>query len=494
MKFERKKIVPGDQEMIQKHEQKIQAAIKLVEDSRQGKEDQPFQNFMDALYSVLEYISKLTEKESEEEVHGNCHKVLQSLHAVKDIPYSSCWIKPCKPDFDQKFKAIINNFWDIIESILSEEKCLCVIKDHCYGMEKLIGIIRKNFGEIFPDDFQKYKEKLRVYTAKAWEVIEDKQKEKELIEQYKSKWHYQALEDGINDLRAAFECVSELTMKWFPEEFPIHCQNILQSQQSAISEQSSERYKNHLDEMSKDMWKRLWQTIHLLADRYRDTIQRNLKKLSPEKIKEKEDKIKTTLLQFWNVFEISISVGKLTKINDQCNNAKELIGLLRQHFGKILPGEISKHEEKVLQVAIVKVFEVIKTGQTKEKLIAEGRQTGKDKDVHEAFEHGMRNLFSVIEDVLEIMKKLPPEEFLGYCKAIKRSQLAVEGEKSHDIDFVDTHSRYLYQVSQDVFFSNCGALFKTMYLKKVICQLFLINASTSQNSSKLFGRILGKSF
>ena len=174
---EHKKIFPEDQEMLQKHAQKIHAAIKLVEDSRQGKEDKPFQHFMDALYSVVEDISKLTGKESEEEVKENCQKVLQSLHAVKDIPYNPCWIKPCKSDFDQKFKAIVDKFWDIIQSNLSEEKCLCVIQNQCYGMKKLIGIIEKNFGEIFPDEFQKYKEKLRVYTAKAWEVIEDKQTE-----------------------------------------------------------------------------------------------------------------------------------------------------------------------------------------------------------------------------------------------------------------------------------------------------------------------------
>ena len=270
----------------------------------------------------------------------------------------------------------------------------------------------------------------------------------------KSKWYYQPLVDGINYLRDAFEIVSELTMQWFPEEFPVHWQNILHSQQSAISEQSSERYKRHLDEMSKEMWKKLMETIPLLADRHQDTVQKNLKKISEDDIKEKEDKIKETLLQFWNVIEISISMGKLSEMINQCNNIKELIELIRQKFGKIFPGEISKHEEKVLQVAIVKVFEVIKTGQTKAKLIAEGKRGDVNRDVHQALEHAMTNLFSVIEGVLEIMKKLPPEEILGYCQIINRSQRAVEVEKSQDIDFVDSHSRYLYQVSQDVLFKS----------------------------------------
>ena len=453
---EHKKIFPEDQEMLQKHEQKIRAAIKLVEDSRQGKEDRPFQHFMDALYPVVEDISKLTGKESEEEVKQNCQKVQQSLYAVKDIPYSPCWIKPCKPDFDQKFKAIVDKFRDIIESNLSEEKCLSVIKDQCYGMKKLIGIIEKNFGEIFPDEIRKYKEKLRVCIVKAWEVIEGKQTEEKLTMDNKQRhnWDIRALEDGIKDLRDAFECVSELTMQWFPDEFPVHCQNILHSQQSAISEEPSACYKRHLDEMSKDMWKKLMETIPLLANRHQDTIKTNLKKMSEDEIKEQEDKIKGALLKFWTVIEINISVGKLSKMTDQCTNAKELIGLIRQHFGKILPEEISKHEEKAIEVSIVKVLEVIKTGQTKENLIAEGRQTGKNEDCHEneALEHGLRNLFSVIKDVLEIMKKLPPAEFLGYCQIIKRSQLDAEGEKSHDVDFVDPHSRYLYQVSQDVLF------------------------------------------
>ena len=141
------------------------------------------------------------------------------------------------------------------------------------------------------------------------------------------------------------------------------------------------------------MVKKLMETIPLLAKRYQDKVQKTLKRLSPEEIKAKEEKIRATLLQFWNVVEISVSIGKLSTMRDLCNNIKKLIELIRKEFGKILPEELSKHEEKVLQVAIVKLFEVIKTWQTKEKLIAEGRQTDKYKDVHEALEHGMRNIF-----------------------------------------------------------------------------------------------------
>ena len=419
------KIGPEDQEM-QKHKQKIQVAIKLVEDSRQGKEDQPFQNFMDAVYSVVENISKLIGNESEEDIQEKCQNVLQSLQAVKDKPYS--------PDFDQKFKAIVNKLPDIIQRTISEKKELSVIKDQCCIMERLIGIFRKNFGEIFPAELGNYMEKLRACFAKARKVIEDKYTSKEMKEYYR-----------------CFKPVSDLTAKWFPEEYPVHCHNILQSVQSAMSEQSSDSHKSHLEEMSQDMVKKLMETVPRLANGYQDTVQKNLKRLSPGEIKEKE-KIKATLLQFWNVIEISVSVGKLSTMRDQCNNIKELIELIREEFGKILPEELSKHEEKVLRVAIVKVFEVIKTGQTKEKLIAEGKLTDKNKDVHEALEHGMRNIFSVIEDVLEIMRKLPPEEFLGYCQVIKRSQLAVEDEKSYGIDFIDPHSRYLHQVSREVLF------------------------------------------
>ena len=420
-----KKIDPKHEEMLQKHGQKIQTAIKLVEDSRQGKEDQPFQSFMDALYSVVKDISKLTGKESEKDVQEKCQNVLQSLQAVKDKAYSPHWIKPFKPDFDRKFKARVNQFWDIIQSNISEGKRLFVIGDQCYHMDKLMGIIRKNTREIFPQELRKHIETLRVCTAKAWEVIEDKQTEKELREQYNHN-----LEDSIIDHRDAFECVSKLTMKWFPEEYPVHCHNILQSLQSRMSVQASECYKNHVNEISKDMLKKLMETIRLLADRRQDPIQPNLNKLSEEEIKEQEDKVRRALLNTWSVIVISISVAKLSEMRDQCNNIKELNELITEKFAEMFPDELCMHKEK-LHLSIAKAWEVIEDKQTEDKLTTEGKRMDKyyTNDA-QSLKDGIKDLRDAFECVTELTTKFSPKEFPFHCHNILQSQQSAISEQS----------------------------------------------------------------
>ena len=102
-------------------------------------------------------------------------------------------------------KEILFQFWDIIVGNLSEEKDLLVVRNQFNHIGNLMGLLRTD-GEKLQESVDKaLAEKLK---------LEDKQTN----EHQKS---HQVVEDGIKDLGDVFRCVSELTMKWFPEEFPV---------------------------------------------------------------------------------------------------------------------------------------------------------------------------------------------------------------------------------------------------------------------------------
>ena len=432
------KISTGELETLQEHEQKIQSAIKFLKEGLQGNKDHLFQNFIDALHSVSECISKLTKIDSGA-VQENCQNITQSLLAVKDISYNPRWIKPCKPDFYQKFNAIVDKFWSIIEGNLKKENYLSEISDQCYHMKKLMELIRKNFGEIFPEELQKHEEKFQLCISKAWEVIGYKQTEAKLKLEVRQinrfKTHDQGLENGIRDLRDVFEHVSELTIKWFPEMFPIYCHSILQSQQSTISEQSSDHYKRHLEEMSKHIWKKLVETIPLLANKHKDAIQTNSEKESEKKINEQEDEIRTAVLKFWDIIEINISMGRLARMRDQCNNIRELVGLIRENFGEIF---VKKYDRE-LRKSIEKLWLFLETKQTKENLVADARQGNTQKSNDQALEDGIKDLRDAFEHVSELTMKWFPEELPVLLQNILKSQQSAISDQKQPSDRYERH-------------------------------------------------------
>ena len=271
-------------------------------------------------------------------------------------------------------------------------------------------------------------------------------------------------------------------------------------------------------EMSKCTSPRIWDIIPLFAERSNATciletliniVQMNLKKLSPEEIKQQEDKIEEALFKLWDIIEINLFKEKLPKMRDQCNNIKKFTELFRKTFGQLFPETLAKyntkvqtvvdkfwnviqeslteemclkeihnqcvkieklneivrenlgknpeHEEK-LRASIAVAWKVIKTKQSEEELVAEA--SGSISGFH--LQDGIGYLQDAVENVLGLITRtLPLDEWLAYSQNI---QLSVEAIKNMHID-----KRYYYVNStnerKDIFYKMVKRVFVNLWDK-----------------------------
>ena len=348
-----------------------------------------------------------------EEFLGYCQVIKQSQLATEDEKsHGIDFIDPHGWYVYQVSREVLFKLWSIIQDNLSEDSYLSVIPNQCDHVTKLIRIIRDNFGEIF---LKEHQEELRKSIEKLWHLIQTKQTKEKLVVEGRQGNRYKkeddALDDGIMWLFEVIQCVLNLSMEFFPEEFLRNNQNIRQSQQTLGTDQSCDidavdPEKRSFYQISKDVLLKIW---NIIEDNFSEA---NDPTVIFCQCNHMEKLVKLTLKQSSECYKRDVDdmsngryvFKKIMETIPLLADAHEDYVVIQENLQKVFP----KHEKKI-RAAIVEYWDFIQTRQTKIKLASDITDVG--------------NYIDWVSDITMMM--LPTEEFQGCCQNIQRSRQAI---------------------------------------------------------------------